>query len=125
MFSSSCSGPYSAWHINGAGSSTGNSDAGYFLPVTAERIRLPFLAAVVPLYRDNDFSVDLFAVLGGYCVPDMIKVEDLDALKMDLDESIETMEVRIGSLERQENSLKEKYTALQETINKAMGNVQQ
>ena len=35
----------------------------------------------------------------------MIKVEDLDSLKADLDESIETMEVRIGSLERQENSL--------------------
>jgi len=51
----------------------------------------------------------------------MIKVEDTDALKADLDESIETMEVRIASLERQENSLKEKYTALQETINKAMG----
>ena len=40
----------------------------------------------------------------------------------EIEESIEMMDVRIGSLERQENSLKERYTVLQETINTAMGN---
>ena len=33
------------------------------------------------------------------------------------------MDVRISSLERQENSLKERYTVLQQTINAAMGNM--
>lgn len=51
----------------------------------------------------------------------MIKVDDVEALKAELDESIEMMDVRIGSLERQENSLKEKYTVLQQTISVAMG----
>lgn len=55
----------------------------------------------------------------------MIKVDDKDALKAELEESIEMMDVRISSLERQENSLKDRYTALQETINAAMGNAQQ
>ena len=53
----------------------------------------------------------------------LIKVDDVDALKADIDESIEMMGVRINSLERQENSLKERYTVLQETINAAMGNM--
>lgn len=53
----------------------------------------------------------------------MIKVDDKDAMKSEIEESIEMMDVRIGSLERQENSLKEKYQVLQETINAAMGNV--
>ena len=35
------------------------------------------------------------------------------------------MDVRISSLERQENSLKERYTVLQQTINTAMGNMPQ
>lgn len=55
----------------------------------------------------------------------MIKVDNKDALKADLEESIEMMEVRISSLERQENSLKDRFTALQETINAAMGHAQQ
>ncbi len=52
----------------------------------------------------------------------LIKVEDKDALVAEMEESIEMMDVRIGSLERQENSLKERYTVLQQTINTAMGN---
>ncbi len=51
----------------------------------------------------------------------LIKVDDVPALKAELDESIEMMEVRISSLERQETSLKEKYTVLQQTISVAMG----
>ncbi len=53
----------------------------------------------------------------------LIKVEDRDALKSELEESIEMMGVRISSLERQENSLRERYQVLQETINAAMGNM--
>ena len=51
----------------------------------------------------------------------LIKVDDVPALKAELDDSIEMMEVRISSLERQETSLKEKYTVLQQTISVAMG----
>ena len=51
----------------------------------------------------------------------LIKVEDKAKLKAELDESLETMDVRIRGLERQEKSLREKYESLQETINKAMG----
>lgn len=53
----------------------------------------------------------------------LIKVEDKDSLKTEIEESIEMMDVRINSLERQENGLKERFTALQETINAAMGNM--
>lgn len=52
----------------------------------------------------------------------LIKVEDRDALKADLEESIETMGVRISGLERQEKSLQERYRSLADTINAAMGN---
>ena len=51
----------------------------------------------------------------------MIKVDDKEAVKMDLEESKETLEVRIKSMERQENNLREKYTEMQNTINAAMG----
>jgi prefoldin beta subunit len=51
----------------------------------------------------------------------LIKVEDKDKIKADLDDSLETMDVRIKSLERQEKMLREKYETLQETINKAVG----
>lgn len=50
----------------------------------------------------------------------LIKVDDKDALKKEIKESIEMVDVRISSFERQESSLKEKYQALQETINTAM-----
>ena len=53
----------------------------------------------------------------------LIKVEDKEALKGELEESVEMMDVRISSLERQESSLKERYQSLQETINAAMGNM--
>lgn len=52
----------------------------------------------------------------------LIKVEDKDKLKSDLEESIETMEVRISSLDRQEKSLQDKFKVLADTINAAMGN---
>lgn len=52
----------------------------------------------------------------------LIKVEDKDALKAELEESVETMEIRISSLDRQEKSLQEKFKILSDTINAAMGN---
>ena len=55
----------------------------------------------------------------------MIKVSDKDAVKMELEEGKETYEVRIKSLERQEAALRERFEALQDTINKAMGQGQQ
>ncbi len=53
----------------------------------------------------------------------LIKVDDKAALRAELEESVETMEIRVKSFERQEKTLKEKYQSLQETLNKAMGNV--
>lgn len=54
----------------------------------------------------------------------LIKVDDKEAVKAELEESKETLEVRVKSTERQEAGLREKYNALQETINKAMGKPQ-
>lgn len=51
----------------------------------------------------------------------LIKVDDKEALKAEIDDSIETMEIRIKGLEKQEKSLREKYDSLQNTINQAMG----
>ena len=52
----------------------------------------------------------------------LIKVDDKAAVKADLEESIETLEIRVKSLERQETSLRERYEVLQDAINRAMGN---
>ena len=54
----------------------------------------------------------------------LIKVDDKEAVKAELEESKETLEVRVKSVERPETGLREKYDALQETINKAMGQQQ-
>ena len=51
----------------------------------------------------------------------LVKVDDKAAVKAEITESMETVEVRIKSLERQEKQLREKFQSLQETINKAMG----
>ena len=51
----------------------------------------------------------------------LMKVDDKSALKTEIDDSAETLDVRIKALERQEKGLREKYQSLQETINKAMG----
>ncbi|MDR3283140.1 MAG: prefoldin subunit beta [Candidatus Methanoplasma sp.] len=51
----------------------------------------------------------------------LIKVEDKDQLKSEIEESLETLGIRVKSLEKQEKSLREKYDSLQETINKAVG----
>lgn len=51
----------------------------------------------------------------------MIKVADKDKLKGEIEESVETMGIRITSLERQEKSLQEKFKALSDSINAAMG----
>ncbi len=55
----------------------------------------------------------------------LVKVEDVEGLKAELQESIELMEVRISSLARQESSLKERLQSLQESINAAMGRSQE
>ena len=55
----------------------------------------------------------------------LIKVDDKAALKADIEESIETLEIRVKSLERQEQSLRERYEVLQDALNRAMGNAPQ
>lgn len=52
----------------------------------------------------------------------LIKVADKEALASELEESVETMEVRVNSLARQETTLQEKFKALSDSINAAMGN---
>lgn len=51
----------------------------------------------------------------------LIKVDDKDKLKSELDESVETIGIRITGLVRQEKSLKDKFDTLQDSINRAMG----
>lgn len=51
----------------------------------------------------------------------LVKVDDKEALKADIDESIETMGIRINGLDKQEKSLRERYESLQNTINSALG----
>ena len=54
----------------------------------------------------------------------MIKVDDLEELKKDLKESQESLEVRINSLKKQEEQLKSRYESLQESVQKAMADLQ-
>lgn len=51
----------------------------------------------------------------------LIKVDDKEAAKKEIQDTIETVDIRLKSIERQEKNLREKYTTLQETINKAIG----
>ncbi|KUE74012.1 prefoldin subunit beta [Candidatus Methanomethylophilus sp. 1R26] len=51
----------------------------------------------------------------------LIKVDDKEALKAELDESLETVGIRIRGLEKQEKDLRAKYEMLQSNINNAMG----
>lgn len=51
----------------------------------------------------------------------LIKVDDKDALKADLEESLETIGIRIKGLEKQETGLRQKVDTLQQAINTAMG----
>jgi prefoldin beta subunit len=51
----------------------------------------------------------------------LIKVDDKDALKAELEESKEMMDVRIKGLERQEKGLMERFDALQQQIDSALG----
>ncbi len=46
------------------------------------------------------------------------RVKDIEALKNELLEKKETLEVRIKSMERQEKSIKEKYSAIQQRLMK-------
>lgn len=52
----------------------------------------------------------------------LIKVDDKDALKAELEENLETAGIRIRGLEKQEKNLRAKYESLQDAINSAMGN---
>lgn len=51
----------------------------------------------------------------------LVKVDDKEKLKAEIDESLETLDIRIRGLERQEKSLRERFEVLSETINQAMG----
>ncbi|MBN1390843.1 MAG: prefoldin subunit beta [Candidatus Thermoplasmatota archaeon] len=50
----------------------------------------------------------------------MIKVEDVDSLLKDLKDDLETLQVRIGSMENQERSLKTMYEKMGKEINEAL-----
>ena len=50
----------------------------------------------------------------------LFKVDDIKKLKKELTEHQETFGVRMKTLERQENQLKERYTELQKDISKAV-----
>ena len=51
----------------------------------------------------------------------LIKVDDKEALKSEIEESMEMMDVRVKGLERQEKSLLEKFDSLQKHIDSAFG----
>lgn len=75
--------------------------------------------------RELQRTVDELAIAKGDIYKNvgalMVKVDDKDKLKADLEESLETMDIRVKGLERQEKSLRERYDALQDSINKAIG----
>ena len=66
----------------------------------------------------NKSTGDVYKTAGAL----LIKVDDKEAVKADLEESLETLEIRIKSLARQEQSLRERFEVLQDSINRAMGN---
>ncbi len=55
----------------------------------------------------------------------LIKVDNKDDLKASMEDSMETLDIRIKGLDRQEKSLREKFEALQNTINGMMGQPQE
>ena len=55
----------------------------------------------------------------------LIKADNKEAVMSELEDSLETLGVRIKALDRQEKGLRDKFQTLQETINKAMGSQQQ
>jgi len=50
----------------------------------------------------------------------LIKVDKLDDLKKELEESKDTLGIKIKSLERQENQLKERFTSLRTELQTAL-----
>lgn len=52
----------------------------------------------------------------------LIKVDDKETLAADMEESLETMEIRVRGFKNQEDSLRQKAEALSNSINTAMGN---
>ena len=65
----------------------------------------------------NKATGDVYKTAGSL----LIKVDDKDALKADLEETTETLEIRIKGLERQETALQTNFQNLQNAINSAMG----
>ncbi len=51
----------------------------------------------------------------------LIKAEDKESVEKDLKDQKEVLEVRLKTITKQEGQLKEKYTALQKEITKALG----
>lgn len=50
----------------------------------------------------------------------LIKVDDIEVLKKKLEDDLETMTVRLGSMEKQEEGLKKMYESLGNEINEAL-----
>lgn len=50
----------------------------------------------------------------------LIRAENKESVLKDIEESKETMEVRLKSLERQEKALRDRYQSLQEQLNKSL-----
>lgn len=50
----------------------------------------------------------------------LIRAENKESVLKDIEESKETMEIRMKSLERQEKSLRDRYQSLQDQLNKAL-----
>ena len=59
---------------------------------------------------------DVFRQVGGL----LLKVDDIEALRKDLEEEAETMEVRVSSMEKQEAQIKQMYESLGSELNEAL-----
>lgn len=51
----------------------------------------------------------------------LIRAKDLPAVRKDLEEALETNGIRLSSMKRQEERLKERLTALQKEVESALG----
>ena len=56
---------------------------------------------------------DVFRQVGGL----LLKVDDIEALRKNLEEEAETMEVRVSSMEKQEAQIKQMYESLGSELN--------
>ena len=59
---------------------------------------------------------DVFRQVGGL----LLKVDDIEALRKDLEEEAETIGVRVSSMEKQESQIKKMYESLGSELNEAL-----